>query len=194
MVTDVEAKRFLNDNRNWYKTYVPIVNKALIDYSANNPGKSAPSLALVLAIMKQESNGEPWAVRYEPEFNKWLNGRIAANPALFKVYGRAISRSTEVIMRSSSFGQFQIMGQTLRELGFAGQYLTECCDPKISAEYGIKFLAKLMNKYNNEDAAIAAYNAGSPRLGKTGKYVNQEYIDSVKNFKGYWDYIIVKGW
>lgn len=194
MATDIEAKRFLNDNGIWYKKYRPIVEETLRNYTANNPGKLVPSLALVLAIMKQESNGEPWAVRYEPEFNKWLTGRIAANPALFKIYGPAISRSTEVIMRSSSFGQFQIMGQTLRELGFGGQYLTECCDPKISSYYGIHFLSKLMNKYHNEDAAIASYNAGSPRLGKSGGYVNQEYVDSVKRFKDIWEYIISKNW
>jgi hypothetical protein len=188
------GKRFLAENAWWYKHYTPVFQNELAAYKAANPGKPCPSLALVLAIVKQESAGSSWAIRYEPAFHKWLEGRIKKNPALFKTYGPAISRATEVIMRSTSFGMFQIMGQTLREQGFKGQYLTECCDPQICANFGIKFLAKLMDKYNNEDAAIAAYNAGSPRKTSSGAYVNQPYVNSVKNFKAQWEYILSKGW
>ena len=144
-------------------------------------------------MIKQESNGQAWAVRYEPGFRKFLEGSpiVGTRP---KTFGNAISKETELVMRSSSFGLMQLMGQTLREHGFENQYLTECCDSKLGIMYGIKHLCKLMKKYQTLDEVLAAYNAGTPRRGANGKFGNQEYVDSANRFKEHWDYILSKNW
>lgn len=128
---------------------------------------------LVKAIIEQESNGCPWAARFEPAF---LDRYVAPRPAVFG----AVSIGTERMLRATSFGPMQLMGQVARELGYKEPFLTKLCMPEEGIEYGCKKLASLMAKYSNTSDAIAAYNAGSPRRMKTGEYVNQAYVDSVE--------------
>ena len=193
MASTDEYKQFLTTN-GWVNTHIAVIKQVMDEYKAKNPGKACPSLGFVLATITQESGGQTWAVRYEPNFFKWLTGRITEEPSILKVFGNSISRATEVKLRSSSFGLMQVMGQTLRELGFTGQYLNEACDPRIGLAFGIKYLARLLDKYKDERAAMAAFNAGSPRKDASGKYFNQEYVDGVSKFKEKWDFIIDKGW
>src|SRR5712671_5546505 len=85
--------------------------------------------ALVCAVCDHESAGwQPYAVRYEPGF-----------------YDRYISTmhgltQTEKTMRATSFGLMQVMGQTAREYGFSGHFLTELLDPETAILYGCRKL------------------------------------------------------
>lgn len=193
MASDIEIKQFLTGNP-WAAQYKPIIADCLAEFKASSPDKSAPSMATVLAVISQESGGSPWATRFEPAFAKWLQSQISKDPKKFKTYGRAISKATEMMLRSTSFGLMQLMGQTMRELGYDKQYLTAGCDARENIYLGVKFLCKLLARHGDEDSALASYNAGSPRRAANGKFVNQEYVDSVKAFKAKWGYIVDKGW
>ena len=136
------------------------------------------SVALVLAIVQVESGGNPWASRYEPGFYaRYVHGKPIRAFA-------PCSEATEARWRATSFGLMQIMGQTARETGFKGVYLTELCDPHLNLDWGCRYLALLMKKYGPGDAAIAAYNAGSPKKGGDGRWVNQAYIDKIRRAGG----------
>ena len=125
--------------------------------------------ALVCAVCEQESDPDgggpkpwnPWAMRYEPGFFKryvaplYTTGKISLG---------------ECHARSFSWGLMQVMGQTAREHGFAGRYLSELCDPATGLEVGCRVLAHKMavNAYRPR-LALLAYNGGG----------NQQYADQV---------------
>ena len=129
---------------------------------------------VINAIIIVESSGNPYAVRFEPSFLKWLRRRITLTK-------KTPTLETEYYLRSTSFGLGQIMGQTARELGFNGLYLTELCDPEINIKYLCKYFAKLLNRYRGEVLwAISAYNAGSAKQTSAGEFVNQHYVNKVQ--------------
>lgn len=107
---------------------------------------------LVCAVIEQESNWNPWAVRYEPGF---LSKYVAP------LYTGGHISATEAYTRSMSWGLGQVMGQTARELGFEGPSLAELCDPPIGIEYLCRKLKKCFAKANDPVIALLAYNGGS---------------------------------
>jgi len=113
--------------------------------------------ALIKAIIKTESNWDVNASRYE------------------------------VHKTDSSWGLMQLMLATARNvLGIKDLTTTQVINPRINIEAGTKLMAENLNRWGNMRDAIAAYNAGSPRLGKDGKYVNAAYVDKVtKNYTIY---------
>ena len=148
-------------------------------------GNKKVPVALVMAIIAQESKGNPFAIRYEPSYFFWLTNRLTK--AAFKdLPGTKLgicSKDTEMKLRACSFGLMQVLGQTARENGFDGIYITELCDVETSIRIGLNYLSKLCNKYEHETHAVAAYNAGSVKLGAGGTIMNQEYIDKVMAHK-----------
>ena len=83
----------------------------------------------------------------------------------------------------ASWGLMQLLLSTARSvLQNSNLTTTQLIQPRINIEAGTKFLSQLWSRFGNMRDAIAAYNAGSPRLGKDGKYVNKEYVDKVTNF------------
>lgn len=82
----------------------------------------------------------------------------------------------------ASWGLMQLLLSTAREvLGNPQLITTQLIQPRNNIEAGTKFLSQLWGRFGNMRDAIAAYNAGSPRLGKDGEYVNQDYVDKVMN-------------
>lgn len=129
--------------------------------------------AVMLAIIRTESAGRPFAVRYEPRY-KWLH-----EPARFaKLHG--ITTDTERALQRMSYGLTQIMGATARsEAGFSDP-LPRLFDAETNIAAGAIYFAKLIDRYSGSlDDAIAAYNAGSVRKKPNGEYVNQVYHDRV---------------
>lgn len=136
---------------------------------------------LVRAIVEVESEGKPLSARYEPAFyDRYVkDAKIKATPPC--------SLATERMLRASSFGLMQIMGQTAREVGFEGTFLTELCEPEIGLEYGCRYLAKLARQHHDRygwEGVVAAYNAGSPRPTDSGHWVNQPYVDKIRKAGG----------
>ena len=129
-----------------------------------------PDSDLIHAIILTESAGDPLAMRYEPGF-RWTVQDPDGRP-------RTCTVKTEERLQMFSFGLMQIMGATARDLGFKG-WLSELLDPKVNIKYGTLLLISLSKRYQGDDI-IASYNAGSPRFTTSGDYVNQEYVDKVK--------------
>ena len=133
------------------------------------------------------------AVRVTPESLEALVVRIATQyavpPALVKATIKQESNwdvnasRYELALNDSSWGLMQVLLKTGKEvLGNDQLTIQQLIDPTINITAGTKYLGMLWTKYGNIRDAIAAYNAGSPSLGKDGKYVNANYVDSVYRY------------
>lgn len=126
---------------------------------------------LLDAIVVVESCYDPLAVRYESHYS----ANIIPN-----AYAKAhnISVETEKQLYKFSWGLCQVMGGTARFVGYGGPILG-LLEPQMNLFVGCLYLKKLKGIYPMMQDVIAAYNAGRPKRDKTGKYVNQEYVDKV---------------
>jgi len=128
---------------------------------------------LLTAIIQTESAGNPWAVRYEPNWKYFFKPEVAYLKA-------KTSLDTERTLQACSWGLVQIMGSVARELGYTEE-LPKLCQEDVNILYGAKKLASLSKKHQGNDL-IASYNAGQPRIMSNGKYFNQAYVDKVNAF------------
>jgi soluble lytic murein transglycosylase-like protein len=102
--------------------------------------------ALVCAIVEQESNWNPWAIRYEPAFE-----------ARYVPKGMT---PTEATARAFSWGLMQIMGEVARENGYTGA-LPMLCDPATGLAEGIiHFKKKLAYANGDVTKALLMWNGG----------------------------------
>jgi len=108
--------------------------------------------SVVCAIIEQESDWNPAAVRYEAAF---YNRYIAPMNLL---------DSDEAHKRATSFGLMQIMGETAREHGYPGP-LEHLLEPATGLEWGCIHFASLLKKAGGDVyAALLHYNGGSNTL------------------------------
>lgn len=104
------------------------------------------------AVIEQESDWNPWSVRYESGFYARYVG---------KLYTVGKISATEAFTRSTSWGLMQVMGQVAREYGFAGASLVELCDPVVGTEFGCQVLARKLEARGGDVAdALTRYNGG----------------------------------
>jgi soluble lytic murein transglycosylase-like protein len=136
--------------------------------------------ALVAAIVYVESSFDPEAFRYEAKFKKKY---IDHHPQ----YGK-LDPQTQALL-STSCGLMQVMGVVAHEDGLplgCLDYLFRVTD---GLNYGCTHLKQLFDRYWQSSPerlitnAVAAYNAGTAKLGDTGRdkgrYKNQGYVDKV---------------
>ncbi|HEV7674401.1 MAG TPA: lytic transglycosylase domain-containing protein [Candidatus Angelobacter sp.] len=103
--------------------------------------------ALVCAVVEQESNWAPWAIRYEPAFQKRYVEPLALG-------------QTETVARSISWGLMQLMGQSAREMGFNAK-MASLCDPDTGLDWGCRHLkAKLDAHGGDVRKGLLAWNGG----------------------------------
>lgn len=108
--------------------------------------------ALVCAICEQESDWNPWAIRYEPAFFARYVAPLYTNNKI---------SATEAYARSFSWGLMQLMGQVAREMGFANTYLATLLDPATAVEWGCQhFAKKLANANGDTHKALFLWNGG----------------------------------
>jgi soluble lytic murein transglycosylase-like protein len=109
--------------------------------------------ALVCAVIEQESSWNPWAMRYEPFFfAKYVAGLYTNNKIT----------ASEAYARGFSWGLMQVMGQTAREMGFDGAFLSALCDPEQGLAIGCKLLRKKLNAMDNDiTRGLLAWNGGA---------------------------------
>ncbi len=111
--------------------------------------------SLVCAIIEQESAWNPHAIRYEPGFFfKYVAPLFTSNKV-------EPPTNTEAHSRAISWGLMQVMGQSAREVGFTGSFLSELCDPAIGVGVGcVLFSKKLSITRGNEHQALQIWNGG----------------------------------
>lgn len=149
----------------------------------------------VMAIVSQESDGEPYAWNPEPRYRYlWDVKRQAPFRALsdferesetpphdFPTLGG--DHDQEWWAQQASWGLMQVMGAVARERGFRDTYLPALLDPDTNLEYGCRHLSWLFSRFYFQHGwagVAAAYNAGAPRrVPVTGPYENQGYVDQV---------------
>lgn len=78
----------------------------------------------------------------------------------------------------ASRGLGQILLGTARQYGYKGT-VEQLYNPEINIDWTAHILNSLWHKYRKNEDMFAAYNAGSVRKTKDGKYINQKYVDSV---------------
>ncbi len=106
-------------------------------------------LALVCAIIEQESAWNTHAIRYEPGFRTRYVAPLGLPP-------------TEEIARSISWGLMQVMGQVAREHGFDRKFLSALCDPALGLDIGCRVLSHKIASANGDiAAALALWNGGA---------------------------------
>jgi soluble lytic murein transglycosylase-like protein len=127
--------------------------EALISLAHQKAEKYGLESALICSLVEQESNWNVFAVRYEPGFYaKYIVPSLEVGH-----FG-----PTEGMCRATSWGLMQTMGQTAREMGFGGPFLSELCDPEIGLDIGCKYLSVLYSKTgNNTRDALLRWNGGN---------------------------------
>lgn len=131
---------------------------------------------LVKNIIRVESSGNPYAIRYEENY------KYVVSPSTFaKMNG--ISAETEMHCQKMSWGLMQIMGGTARSMGYKGT-IAKLLDPKTNLEWGVRYLQKLGHVHGwGTPEHVASYNAGAPRRDERGKLVNNAYVVKVLGVK-----------
>lgn len=123
--------------------------------------------ALVCAVVEQESGWNPWAMRFEPVFE-----RLYIRPAL------PLAPTTEELCLSISWGLMQVMGETAREHGFSGKFLNALCDPATGLSMGCAVLShKLTKAEGNVRAGLLLWNGGA----HTG--YPEQVLTKISNYK-----------
>jgi hypothetical protein len=120
---------------------------------------------IVKAVIMVESNGDTFAVRFEPNWRWWLNPKYWARRV-------RVTTRTEAICQQMSWGPMQIMGTVARELGFE-QDMPALCQPATGIYYGCKKLSQLLKKYTYIRPALSAYNTGRPNSRKGRRYAEK---------------------
>ena len=101
-------------------------------------------------------------------YDSYINeaaAKYGIDPVLIKaVINTESSFNPNSVSSAGAKGLMQLMDATARGLG-----VTNSFDPKQNIEGGARFLSYLMRKYDgNEQAALAAYNAGPGRVDRAG--------------------------
>jgi soluble lytic murein transglycosylase len=162
------------------------------------------SALAVLAV----SIGVAWTVREEPDF--YLRARYpleyehiirghAANhdldPALLAAVVYVESRfDPNAKSAAGAIGLMQLLPETAKGIALrtGGErfVVADLRDPEINVRYGSWYLRHLLDKYDDEKTALAAYNAGQRNVDEwraTGKGIQfsetRAYVDKVEDLK-----------
>jgi hypothetical protein len=132
------------------------------------------SAELVLAIIWQESAGDRWAFRYEPEYRYFFDYKRRL-PLFSKAksmeenrrFALSILGPTEFHAQSASFGLMQIMGAVARERSFKSSIL-ELGDPECNIVYATMHLwvYGYKNGSLSTEEALKRYNGGEVYAGQ----------------------------
>lgn len=161
--------------------------------------KTFPTLILLTLVISCTENNRPIDLnrRMKPvtQSSEQIYNRLLAqatvystcnNPDLGLSIIQVESNYYNVQSAEGSLGLMQVQLPTARYM----KCNTDLMDPIVNIKCGCKFLNHLLSKYKLNDA-IASYNAGSPRLCRTGhlrpsgkacsigKYINDDYVTKV---------------
>jgi soluble lytic murein transglycosylase-like protein len=164
---------------NWEEHYKPIIEEMGARFLLEP--------ALVMAIIKVESNGDTMAYNPEGEWESdgwhgFWNNYIKDNPKFKDHY------LGKYICLNGAFGLMQILAVRAMERGFGwDRDPSELWNPRVGILYGCLNLRMLLNRYKgNIWDAVAAYNQGNNRKftsgNNKGKYFNYRYVEKVRKY------------
>jgi soluble lytic murein transglycosylase-like protein len=108
--------------------------------------------AIVCAICEQESDWNPWAIRWEQLFyDRYVKPQVLA---------RTIRDITEAKARAFSWGLMQVMGQVAREHHYQGP-LAMLCDAETGLKVGMAVWKKKLEATEGDvEKALQLWNGG----------------------------------
>jgi peptidoglycan lytic transglycosylase len=165
----------------------------------------AASTLLILAVAASFvylRSGEPaWfqRVRYPLKYEQIVRGHARnyqLDPALLAavIYQESKFRS-DARSDSGAIGLMQLQPETAKGIairtGGSRFQTSDLYNPEINVRYGSWYLRHLLDKYDDEKTALAAYNAGQRNVDEwraQGKEIQfsetREYVDRVEHLKG----------
>jgi hypothetical protein len=111
------------------------------------------SQSLILALIQQESGGDPNASRYESAYEK---NYILANPDRLALCGKLGISTREA---ATSWGLTQLMFFTA--YGYGANTVQMLLNPDDNIRFGAAHLAAMIKTHGSKEAGLAAYNGGS---------------------------------
>jgi peptidoglycan lytic transglycosylase len=159
-------------------------------------------IVAVAATFVYLRSGEPaWfqRVRYPLKYEQIVRGHARnyqLDPALLAavIYQESKFRS-DAKSGSGAIGLMQLQPETAKGIAIrtgGSQFQTsDLYNPEINVRYGSWYLRHLLDKYDDERTALAAYNAGQRNVDEwraQGKEIQfsetREYVDRVEHLKG----------
>lgn len=150
---------FGNFSMPWQNSFNPMMNSDFMSLFMQNPFTNMQSGcgAYVIDPKRAESKYSPMIERIAKE----CGIRADVAKALIK---QESSFNPNAISKKGAMGLAQLMPATARELGVTNPY-----DPEQNLRGGMKYLAKLLKRYNGDyRKAVAAYNGGMGNIDKHG--------------------------
>jgi soluble lytic murein transglycosylase-like protein len=133
-------------------TGLPMTKDELIALARRIAAEYQMDASLVCAVVEQESDWNPWAMRYEPGFYERYIASLYTNNKV---------TATEATARAVSWGLMQVMGQTAREIGVNSLFLSALCEPEAGLRAGCSLLRrKLYCSHGDITRALLAWNGG----------------------------------
>lgn len=153
-----------------------IVNRTALKYGVR--------VDVVMCIVLQESNCNPFAFRYEPAFYSTYvasKGRSELTGWVPKPNDTP-SLDSEKMARSTSWGLMQCMGDSARWCAkFSNPYLTALCDPELGVDAGCQILKYYLDKEKGDyRRALSRYNAGTA-TSERGKAYAEKIFKRIEN-------------
>jgi soluble lytic murein transglycosylase-like protein len=128
---------------------------------------------ILKSIVTQESNYNPYAIRYEPSY-----AYLYAVPHYAQFLN--ISQDTEITTQKISWGLGQLMGAVAREQGHVGP-MGQLFEVETNIKIMIVLIKKMQSRgYEELGEIFSCYNGGVGAVlkMKDGIYPNQGYVDS----------------
>ena len=125
---------------------------------------------IVAAQIWTESDGNPWATRYEPNWRYFWKGGPLFDKSKSRDTNRRIALNllgpTEFHLQSMSLGLMQIMGAVARERGLHGDF-AQLYNPEIGIAHGCLHLEILLRAEGGDvNKALERYNGSVVYLEK----------------------------
>lgn len=136
------------------------------------------SIAIIIMIIciNKQMIKNMYPKKYVEYVSKYSTEYEVEENLIYAIIKAESNFNPNAISRQNAKGLMQLMDSTAKEIANkSGIELTEdnILEPEINIQLGTQYISKLIEKYNNIEVALAAYNAGS---GNVDKWIKSETI------------------